>query len=220
MPVGEFEISGKKVVTLRLKAVLTRQEFAERGGMSVGSLRRIEGLERTSVQVETLRALAKGAGHTPERFLELVDGMITSDDDGDKTPPSGTYPLHGRVSASGWIDSIPADEIRYERFAGPHVDGAFALEIMGNSMAPKYLPGDYVLFRLVEEIGELRPGDDVYVQCDGNEHEGKATFKTIKDVRDGVLFLVPRNPEFEPLTVKCGHASRVAKAIRWQRSNE
>lgn len=75
MPVGVFEISGKKVVGLRLKAVLTRQEFAEKGGMSVGGLRRIEGEDRTTIQVETLRALAKGAGYSPERFLELVDGV-------------------------------------------------------------------------------------------------------------------------------------------------
>jgi len=190
---------------------LTQDELAAKAGVS-----------RSIVQsIERPVASRSAKYRAPSRRKVLMVARVLGIESELNAIPSNksatSYPLQARVSASGWVDSIPEGEIRFIEFTGERHDGAYVLEIMGDSMSPKYLPGDLVLMVPVWETTDLQPGDDIAVHCDGNEHEGKATFKKIVDVRDGVLILEPINKSFKALAVECGHVSRAARAVSIQR---
>lgn len=88
----------------------------------------------------------------------------------------------------------------------------FALEIEGNSMYPKYLSGDIVIF---EQACDCESGDDCAVRINGDD----ATFKKVIKKADCII-LQPLNPDFEPIVIDYSGENKpffilgVAKEIR------
>jgi repressor LexA len=70
---------------------------------------------------------------------------------------------------------------------------AFALEVKGNSMAPRIEDGDIIV---VSPRIEARSGDICVVRI--NEED---TVKRIK-IEERYLHLIPLNPEYEPMVVQ------------------
>lgn len=85
---------------------------------------------------------------------------------------------------------------------------AFALEVKGNSMAPRIEDGDIIV---VSPKQEARTGDICVVRVSDED-----TVKRIK-IEDQFLHLIPLNPEYEPMVVKKRDVSfiwRVVKVIK------
>ncbi|HEY6952848.1 MAG TPA: XRE family transcriptional regulator [Bacteroidota bacterium] len=87
-------------------------------------------------------------------------------------------------------------------------ESAFALEVKGNSMAPKIEDGDIIV---VSPKLESRNGDICVVRVNDED-----TVKRVK-IEEQFVQLIPLNPEFEPMVVKkrdVGFVWRVVKVIK------
>ncbi len=85
---------------------------------------------------------------------------------------------------------------------------AFALEVKGNSMAPRIENGDIIV---VSPTHEVKNGDICVVRVDEED-----TVKQIK-IDEQFLHLIPLNPEYEPMVVRKKDVSfmwRVVKVIK------
>ena len=85
---------------------------------------------------------------------------------------------------------------------------AFALEVKGNSMAPRIEDGDIIV---VSPKLESRTGDICVVRVNDED-----TVKRVK-IEDQFLHLIPLNPEYEPMVVKKKDVTfvwRVVKVIK------
>jgi repressor LexA len=71
----------------------------------------------------------------------------------------------------------------------------FCIHVDGKSMVDAYIDdGDWVL---VERTNSANSGEMVVTLLD----DGSVTLKRLK-MKDGDIFLIPENPEFEPIKVK------------------
>ena len=87
-------------------------------------------------------------------------------------------------------------------------ENAFALEVKGNSMAPKIENGDIIV---VSPKLESRSGDICVVRVNDED-----TVKRVK-IDEQFVQLIPLNPEFEPMIIKkrdIGFMWRVVKVIK------
>ena len=66
-----------------------------------------------------------------------------------------------------------------------------ALKIKGNSMLPRFTPGDVVIVKIQSDVND---GDIAIVMVNGDE----ATCKKIKKTPEGVM-LISTNPDYEPM---------------------
>jgi repressor LexA len=85
---------------------------------------------------------------------------------------------------------------------------AFALEVKGNSMAPRIEDGDFIV---VSPKLEARSGDICVVRVNDED-----TVKRVK-IEDQFIHLIPLNPEYEPMAVRRKDVSfvwRVVKVIK------
>lgn len=85
---------------------------------------------------------------------------------------------------------------------------AFALEVKGNSMAPRIEDGDTIV---VSPKLEPRSGDICVVRVNDED-----TVKRVK-LEDQTVYLIPLNPEYEPMAVRKRDVSfiwRVVKVIK------
>ena len=101
-------------------------------------------------------------------------------------------PVYGTVAAGIPLQAIQDIE-DYEEISDDMArTGEFAaLKIKGNSMLPRFTPGDVVIVRLQEDVND---GDIAIVIVNGDE----ATCKKIKKTPEGVM-LISTNPDYEPM---------------------
>ena len=87
---------------------------------------------------------------------------------------------------------------------------AFACRVHGDSMHPKYRPGDIVIF---SPAATPKSGDDCFVRFE----DGKTTFKRVffesDDRGEAVIRLQPRNEKYRPQTVTSAEVSGLYKAM-------
>lgn len=102
-----------------------------------------------------------------------------------------TIPILGRVPAGIPIEAV-TNRIGEIEIASPRGDDKYwALKVKGDSMYPKILDGDIVIFR---EQQSCENGDICVVRVNGTD----ATLKKV--VKNGnSIILQPLNPDFEPL---------------------
>ncbi len=100
-------------------------------------------------------------------------------------------PVYGRIPAGVPLEAV--EEI--EDYIDVDVETAngkelLALKVVGNSMSPKYLDGDYVL---IQRQPDCESGQDCAVRVNGCD----VTLKRVIKQTDGIM-LQPINPEYEP----------------------
>lgn len=102
-----------------------------------------------------------------------------------------TIPILGRVPAGIPIEAV-TDRIGEIEIASPRGDDKYwALKVKGDSMYPKIIDGDIVIFR---EQQACENGDICVVRVNGTD----ATLKKVVKNGDSII-LQPLNPDFEPL---------------------
>jgi phage repressor protein C with HTH and peptisase S24 domain len=154
----------------------TNRELAARLGISEdkvskslatnGKARRWQGaevmklMELLSEDEPLVKTEVRGTGLTPAQIRDALSAP------GNVKP----VPLLGTALGGGWGDAeIEMTELRLgeilDRVSRPQSllgdDAAYALEIVGDSMAPRFEPGERVF---VSPKANVRPGDDVIVQ--------------------------------------------------------
>lgn len=101
-------------------------------------------------------------------------------------------PVYGTVAAGIPLNAIQDIEDYEEITEDMARTGEYAaLKIKGNSMLPRFTPGDVVIVKLQDDVDT---GDIAIVMVNGDE----ATCKKIKKTPDGVM-LISTNPEYEPM---------------------
>lgn len=101
-------------------------------------------------------------------------------------------PVYGSVAAGIPLDAIQDIEDYEEITEDMARTGEYAaLKIKGNSMLPRFTPGDVVIVRLQDDVDT---GDIAIVMVNGDE----ATCKKIKKTPEGVM-LISTNPDYEPM---------------------
>lgn len=132
-----------------------------------------------------------------------------------ETVPTNALPIINRVSAG-----YPKDftDLNYPRgvadsyISCPDVadPDAFAARVSGDSMTPKYRPGDIVIF---SPRAPVKNGDDAFVRFDGGETTFKRVFYEADAKGNGIVRLQPRNEKYAPKIVPSEKLSGVWRAV-------
>jgi repressor LexA len=102
----------------------------------------------------------------------------------------------------------------YVRCPDLHDPNSFAVRVVGDSMEPKYLEGDIIIFSPAADVNN---GDDCFVRMT-DPHE--TTFKQVFFEEEGRIRLQPRNNNYAPLTLPREKINGLWRAvIRYERLN-
>lgn len=169
-----------KIRELRNRAGLTQKELADRLYKSESAIRMWE-LGKSEPDLQSINALSEIFGVTVDSILGISQGSSAT-----------RIPVYGSVAAGIPLDAIQ-DIDDYEEITEDMArTGEYAaLKIKGNSMLPRFTPGDVVIVRLQEDVDN---GDIAIVLVNGDE----ATCKKIKKTPEGVM-LISTNPDYEPM---------------------
>ncbi len=166
-----------------------------------------------------LMRIAKVTGVTPHWLLTGDGNMYTRSQPESKVfpLPTGRYKRVDLVSLP-LLSSVPGgapslmfhpDYVeKYITVDDIKDSNAFALEVKGNSMAPRIEDSDIIV---VSPKLEARTGDICVVRVNDED-----TVKRVK-IEDQFLHLIPLNPEYEPMVVKKKDVTfvwRVVKVIK------
>ncbi|OQB44059.1 MAG: LexA repressor [bacterium ADurb.Bin157] len=187
-----------------------------------GSLRHSANLDRMPADVrekyesfvsenQRLRKLVQDVANKKVKSNEVSE--LLENNQLSKTPqPGRLIPVINRVAAGYPVDF---DDLQYPAgFADdyvrcPDVDDvhAFAVRVIGDSMEPKFLQGDIVIFSPGLEV---RNGDDCFVRM-SEPHE--TTFKRIFFEGNDKIRLQPRNEKYAPMIVKGNRINGLYRAV-------
>ncbi len=95
----------------------------------------------------------------------------------------------------------------YVRCPDLHDPNAFAVRVVGDSMEPKFLEGDIVIFSPAVEV---HSGDDCFVRF-AMPHE--TTFKRVFFEAEGTIRLQPRNEKYSPIITEGDRINGIYKAV-------
>lgn len=204
------QLSFMDTVAIRLRKARehrgwTQQHLAVVADVSQGTIGNIESGARQSRG--SLPKIAKALGVSHDWLADGEGEMLPS---GSRPEPSNVIPaaigtrrvpLISYVQAGCWTEASDAatvgDGFEYLLTDLELSGSAFALEIQGESMLPRFAPGDRVI---IDPEVCPQPGDFVVAMNGGQE----ATFKKFRprgiDERGNTMFeLVPLNEDFAPM---------------------
>lgn len=191
--------------------------LAERLGESPSGLARRAGLDSTTFNpskrissdglkprwpsTESLAKAIEAAGADFPTFAAMATGQSAG-----RTVPllglaqagrDGFFDDAGFPVGAGWEDI---------HFPGITDDGAYALEITGESMLPVFRPGDRII---VSPDEAPRRGDRVVIKT----RDGEVMAKELGRMTASTLELISFNPEFEPRIVDLKEVQWVARIV-------
>ncbi|MGA2915561.1 MAG: XRE family transcriptional regulator [Sedimentisphaerales bacterium] len=192
-----------------------------------GTLRRIANLDRMPADV---RQRFEAYESENQRWRKLVQNLIDKkaskneidkllsktdlqvEEDKTAVKPGRLIPVINRVAAGYPVDF---DDLEYPAgFADdyvrcPDIDDpqAFAVRVIGDSMEPKFLEGDIVIF---SPGAEVRTGDDCFIRL-ATPHE--TTFKRVFFEQEDKIRLQPRNEKYAPLVVEGSRINGLYRAV-------
>ncbi|UUP18059.1 S24 family peptidase [Nitratireductor thuwali] len=166
--------------------------LAARYSLSVSGLARRAGLDSTAFNkskrcsvdgrprwpsTESLAKVMEATGATLDDFFQLMksDDAVSVN----YGPPPTTVPLLGfaQAGAGGFFDDagFPAGEgWEHVELPGAHREGAYALQVQGDSMLPLYRDGDTLI---VEPGAAVRRGDRVVLKAASGEVMAKVLLR-------------------------------------------
>jgi phage repressor protein C with HTH and peptisase S24 domain len=207
--------------------------LAERNDLSPSGLAKRAGLDSTTFNkskrfaadgrprwpsTESLAKIIEATGSSLDEFMGLVRGKEAPAGNGALalthmgTVPLNEVPLIGmaQAGAGGYFDDagFPAGQ-GWDTVAFPGADldeGAYALEITGDSMLPLYREGDIII---VSPTAQVRRGDRVVVKT----HEGEVMAKTLLRRTSMVVELESTNPAHPPRTFPVSEIEWMARIV-------
>ncbi len=207
--------------------------LAERNDLSASGLAKRAGLDSTTFNkskrfaadgrprwpsTESLAKIMEATGSSLDAFMALVQGEAPAVSDKVvplsrmSTVPLREVPLIGmaQAGAGGYFDDagFPAGQ-GWDTVAFPGTDldeGAYALEITGDSMLPLYREGDIVI---VSPTAQARRGDRVVVKT----RDGEVMAKTLLRMTSLVVELESANPAHPPRTFPASEIEWMARIV-------
>jgi phage repressor protein C with HTH and peptisase S24 domain len=198
--------------------------LAERYSLSASGLAKRAGLDSTAFNkskrqsvdgrprwpsTESLAKVMEATGASLDEFIVLVKGRPAASD---RLPTQGsTVPLLGfaQAGAGGFFDDagFPAGQgwDLVEIPAGAR-EGAYALQVQGDSMLPLYRDGDRLV---VDPTAGVRRGDRVVVKTQG----GEVMAKVLERQTTRSIELVSLNPEHPVRTIPMAEVEWVARIV-------
>ncbi|MCO6389851.1 helix-turn-helix transcriptional regulator [Aliihoeflea aestuarii] len=189
--------------------------LAARNALSASGLAKRAGLDSTAFN-KSKRQSADGRPRWPstESIAKIMDATGASLDDFFdlvKRRDTATVPLLGfaQAGAGGYFDDagFPAghgwDEVPLPAGAG---EGAYALQVQGDSMLPLYRDGDVVI---VDPAAQLRKGDRVVAKTT----TGEVTAKILARKTSKVVELQSLNPDHPDRTVPADDIVWIARIV-------
>jgi phage repressor protein C with HTH and peptisase S24 domain len=142
----------------------------------------------------------------------LAENDLQVDSNASAVKPGRLIPVINRVSAGYPVDF---DDLEYPAgFADdyvrcPDIDDpqAFAVRVIGDSMEPKFVEGDIVIF---SPSSEVRSGDDCFIRL-ATSHE--TTFKRVFFESQDKIRLQPRNEKYAPLILEGSRINGLYRAV-------
>jgi len=185
-------MTGKIMKNRRKELGLSADYLAERLGVSRATIFRYENGDIEKIPSDILKPLSEILGLSPSQLMgwSVIEAAVSPT----QQVQSGIrIPVLGRIPAGIPIEAI--EEINdYEEIPAAWARGDkkyFALRVEGNSMFPKYLENDIVIFR---QSPDCDSGAECAVVVNGND----ATFKKVIRQLTGIV-LQPLNTNFEPI---------------------
>ena len=204
---------GERIKQRRQELGYTQRRLAELIGIKPPSLHGLESGRAKSPSAKTLQALVKVLKTTPDWILEgkgpkeaqetrmtvkeafrtghLQPTVIRQMEEMFPITQLQPVPVLSFIQAGNWNEVIlnPPDDIDYLPCPVPCGPQTFALRVQGESMLPRFNPGDYIF---VDPDKGCKSGDFVVAQID---NENKATFKQYLETEDGPM-LKAINPDW------------------------
>jgi len=171
---------GDNLKRFRTSEGLSQAKLASRLSVSQQTVASWE-VNRTSPAPETVVVIAEALGISPNQLL------------GQSNPKAISIPVLDAIPAGIPMEAIE-DILNYEEVPpdwGRDGKEYFALKLKGDSMSPRYLPGDVVIF---QKADDCESGDRCAVIINGED----ATFKKVIKHSSGVV-LQPLNATYEPI---------------------
>lgn len=192
---------GSFIKHYRQRYKLTLRDFAARCGTSHSYISMLEEGKNSKTgepitpSLATLVKISRAMDLTLHELVTLVDDMpveLSHPAISNISKGAKSIPVYGSVAAGIPLNAIQDIE-DYEEIAEDMArSGEYAaLKIKGNSMLPRFTPGDVVIVRLQDDVDS---GDIAIVLVNGDE----ATCKKIKKTPEGVM-LISTNPDYEPM---------------------
>lgn len=207
------------------------KELRERKGWKCAGLDKIAGIPRgytygleigrikRSPNPEHWKKILKALGVTEEDFYEKPKQPEPEIKHVDVAGPEVFVPLVGKIAATPFRLAQPSQATRY--IPGTRADmNAIALEVEGDSMAPKYLSGEIIFVRKKDialtpyesDDGESFVPYDFVAPFDGKDcvilHNDESSLKRLRVIRGkGMSYsvdIVPLNPSHPTLHVHRG----------------
>jgi phage repressor protein C with HTH and peptisase S24 domain len=206
---------------LRENLPMTQQEAAQRAGLSLAGVSRLERIAEAldDVHAGTLTQLAAAYGFKSreelvERFRTLSSQSMAANHSARHTHNRGV-PIVGEVpggAVAETIDTRHTDANHELPLPLEWFPGAVATRVRGSSMSPKYNDGDWVV--TVQTTCEtVRTGQECYVElADGGNFGG--TLKKIIPQDHGRLLLLPINDgEHDPIHTRSADVRLIRRAV-------
>ncbi len=204
---------GEKIKDYRKKNGLTLRDFAQRCGTSHSYISMLEDGKNSKTgepitpSISNLKKIAIALGMSLYELVSACEDlpadifagtvMMLSEGTTVKFPvkpgdKAVRIPVYGSVAAGIPLEAIQ-DIDDYEEISLEMACSASyaALRIKGDSMLPRFTPGDVVIVKLQKYVEN---GDIAIVFVNGDE----ATCKKIKKTPEGVM-LISTNPDYEPM---------------------
>jgi repressor LexA len=161
--------------------------------------------ESTAAENQKWRELAKNVVSKKASAKQLgkllTKSKLGTKKRGQPLAPGRLVPVINKVSAGYPRDFNDLDypvgiADDYVRCPDVHDRNAFAVRVVGDSMEPKFLAGDIVIF---SPAAEVHNGDDCFVRF-ATPHE--TTFKRVFFEKKNTIRLQPRNQKYSPTVVE------------------
>jgi phage repressor protein C with HTH and peptisase S24 domain len=132
-----------------------------------------------------------------------------------ETVHSNAVPVINKVSAgypSDFTDLSYPPRVADDYVGCPDVQDkdAFAARVHGDSMTPKYRPGDIVIF---SPAAAPRSGDDCFIRFDDGQTSFKRVFFENDDAGTSVIRLQPRNEKYRAQIVPSDRVTGIYRAM-------
>jgi phage repressor protein C with HTH and peptisase S24 domain len=172
--------------------------------------------ESTEAETKKLRQFIKKLTHTKPGKAKLNKLLAQSrlDTEGDSPPlsPGRLVPVINKVAAGYPADFNDLDypvgvADDYVRCPDLHDPNAFAVRVVGDSMQPKFLQGDIVVF---SPAAEVHSGDDCFIRL-ATPHE--TAFKRVFFEPKNKVRLQPRNEKYSPIIIDGKRINGIYRAI-------
>jgi len=196
--------------------------LAERYSLSASGLAKRAGLDSTAFNkskrqsadgrprwpsTESLSKVMEATGASLDEFIRLVKGSVA-----DRLPAqSSSVPLIGfaQAGAGGFFDDagFPAGE-GWDLVEVPTTarEGAYALQVQGDSMLPLYRDGDRLI---VDPLATVRRGDRIVLRTVG----GEVMAKVLEKRTPRAIELMSLNPEHPARIIPMAEVAWIARIV-------